>query len=111
MQCLWETSPLAAEDIIGILDKRQDWQEATVKTLLNRLLKKGAIRAQKDGRRFIYSAVLKRDQWLTLESNQFLSRLFDGKLAPFIAHFQSQKNLSKADITSLKKLIEDLDHD
>ncbi len=111
MQCLWESSPQSAEALVAILTQQQNWQEATVKTLINRLLKKEAIRAEKDGRRYLYTPRLKREQWIAAESKQFLSRLFDGKLSPLIAHFQQHKKLSADDIAILKKLIQDLDHD
>ncbi|MET0982839.1 MAG: BlaI/MecI/CopY family transcriptional regulator [Telluria sp.] len=43
MEALWEARPRTAEDVVAALRDRQAWREATVKTLLNRLLKKGAI--------------------------------------------------------------------
>ena len=108
MQSLWDKSPMCAEDVIAVLSDQQNWQEATVKTLLNRLLKKGAIRAEKDGRRFLYSPVLKREQWIHTESKGFLDRMFDGKIAPLVAHFSQQKKLSKQDLDELKRLVEEL---
>lgn len=111
MQCLWERHPQSAEELVAVLTQQQNWQDATVKTLLNRLLKKEAIRAEKEGRRYLYAPRLKREQWLNSESKQFLNRLFDGKLSPLIAHFQQHKKLSADDIAGLKKLIQELDHD
>jgi BlaI family penicillinase repressor len=108
MQSLWDTHPMSADEVIAALRDQQDWQEATIKTLLNRLLKKGAIRAVKDGRRFLYSPVLKRDQWIHAESKGFLDRMFDGKIAPLVAHFSQQKELSKQDLDELKRLIAEL---
>ena len=108
MQSLWDKHPMCAEDVIAALSDQQDWQEATVKTLLNRLLKKGAIRAEKDGRRFLYSPILKREQWINTESKGFLDRMFDGKIAPLVAHFSEQKKLSKQDLDELKRLVEEL---
>ena len=108
MQSLWDKSPMGAEEVIAALSDQQDWQEATVKTLLNRLLKKGAIRAVKDGRRFLYSPILKREQWIHTESKGFLDRMFDGKIAPLVAHFSQQKKLSKQDLDELKRLVEEL---
>ena len=88
---------------------RQDWQEATIKTLLNRLLNKGAISAQKDGRRFLYSPELKREDWVQAESRGLLDRLFDGRVAPLVAHFSQHRKLSRKDIAELRKLIEEID--
>jgi BlaI family penicillinase repressor len=109
MECLWQRSPQSAEEVLAALAERRDWQEATVKTLLNRLLKKGAIEAEKDGRRYLYAPVLQREEWLTRESKGLLDRLFGGRVAPLVAHFSEQRKLSKKDLAELKKLIEGLD--
>ncbi|MGJ9419802.1 BlaI/MecI/CopY family transcriptional regulator [Massilia sp. CMS3.1] len=110
MDILWHAaSPLTADQIIAALADTEHWQAVTVKTLLNRLLKKGAIGAQKDGRRFLYHAVLQRDAWLSSESESLLQRLFGGRIAPLVAHFGSRSKLSQADIHELRKLIDELD--
>jgi BlaI family penicillinase repressor len=109
MEVLWRRSPIATEDVMAALEPNGKWQETTVKTLLNRLLKKGAIGARKDGRRYLYSPVLTRKQWVSQESTGFLNRLFDGRIAPLVAHFSSQRKLTKKDIADLKRLIQELD--
>ena len=109
MDVLWREHPLAAEDVVAALSQRQDWQEATIKTLLNRLLNKGAVRAQKQGRRYLYAPVLKREDWVLEESQGLLQRLFDGRVAPLVAHFSEQRKLSRKDIAELRKLLEELD--
>lgn len=112
MEVLWRApAPLVAEQIVGALSGTQHWQAATVKTLLNRLLNKGAISAEKEGRRFFYQAILQRDAWLARESDSMLQRLFGGRLAPLVAHFGSQQKLSAADVQELRKLIDQFDDD
>ena len=111
MDVLWARSPLAAEDIVAALAGNRDWQEPTIKTLLNRLLNKGAIEAEKDGRRYLYAPLLRREDWVLQESRGLLDRLFDGRVAPLVAHFSAQRKLSRKDITELRKLLEDLDDD
>jgi BlaI family transcriptional regulator, penicillinase repressor len=111
MEALWQRSPLTAEDVVSALTQAQQWQEATIKTLLNRLLNKGAVTAVKDGRRYLYSPVLKREDWLMRESKGLLDRLFGGRVAPLVAHFSEQRKLSRKDIAELKKLIGELDDD
>ena len=109
MDVLWRTHPLGAEDVVLALADRQDWQEATIKTLLNRLLNKGAIAAEKEGRRYLYSPLLRREDWVLEESRGLLDRLFDGRVAPLVAHFSEQRKLSRKDIAELRKLLEELD--
>ena len=111
MDVLWKRQPLSAEDVVASLSGQQDWQEATVKTLLNRLLKKGAIAAEKDGRRYLYAPVLQRDAWVQGESESLLERVFGGRVAPLVAHFSEQRKLSRKDIADLRKLLEELDDD
>jgi BlaI family penicillinase repressor len=111
MQVFWERGALASEDVVAALENHGKWQESTVKTLLNRLLKKGALRARKDNRRYIYSAVLKRDEWLSAESHGFVDRLFGGRVAPLVSYFSQQKKLSRKDVEELKKLIKDMDNE
>ena len=109
MEVLWRHGPSVSEDVVAALAGRQEWREATVKTLLSRLLSKGAIRAEKDGRRYLYSHVLTREQWLSRESEGFLDRLFGGRVAPLVAHFSRHGKLSKKDIAELRRLVSEMD--
>ena len=109
MEILWRQSPLPTEAVVTALEGEQHWQEATIKTLLNRLLKKKAVRATKDGRRFLYSPVITRDAWLLSVSKGLLDRLFAGRVAPLAAHFSRHGQLSKRDIADLKRLIAEID--
>jgi predicted transcriptional regulator len=109
MEVLWQRSPLGAEDVVAELARAHDWQEPTIKTLLNRLLKKGAIRAAKDGRRYLYSPVLKREDWVHGQSRSLLDRLFGGRVAPLVAHFSEKGKLSAKDIAELKRLIGEIE--
>lgn len=106
---LWQNGTATAEDVVAALAEPRNWQESTVKTLLGRLLKKGAVRAQKDGRRFIYSPTLAREEWLSRESESLLNRLYGGRVAPLVAHFSRHRKLSKRDIRELKRLIGELE--
>jgi BlaI family transcriptional regulator, penicillinase repressor len=111
MEVLWKSSPLPTDAIVTALEGEQHWQEATIKTLLNRLLNKKAIRATKDGRRFLYSPVITRDEWVMSESKGLLDRLFSGRVAPLAAHFSRHGKLTKRDVDELKRLIAEIDED
>ena len=109
MEILWGRHPMGADEIVAAACAQQDWQESTVKTLLNHLLKKGAISAEAEGRRYLYSPVLAREDWLMEESEGLLDRLFDGRVAPLVAHFSKHRKLSKRDIADLRRLIDEMD--
>jgi predicted transcriptional regulator len=106
MEVLWANSPRSAEEVVQALAGQQDWQEPTIKTLLNRLLNKGAINAERDGRRYLYAPVLRREDWVRQQSSSLLDRLFGGRLAPLVAQFQADQGLHEEDRKALRALLE-----
>ena len=109
METLWRQSPLSAEEIAAAVAPDQNWSDKTVKTLLNRLLTKSAIAAERDGRRYLYSPLIPRSAYVQDESRSLIDRLFDGKLAPLVSHFAETNQLSAEDIAELKRLIGELE--
>jgi predicted transcriptional regulator len=109
MEALWARGSLAADEIIAAVAGPEGWGEATVKTLINRLLKKKAIQSVRAEGRHRYQALLRREDYVQAESQGLLDRLFGGQLAPLVSHFAEQRALSPEDVARLKKLIEDLD--
>jgi predicted transcriptional regulator len=82
MEVLWADSPLAASDVAKTLDTQQDWNIRTVKTLLARLVEKGALSTKQDGRRFLYSPLLSRAKYAQSVTRSLSDRLFGGRAAP-----------------------------
>jgi len=111
MDVLWRRAPQTADEVVAALAQSTDWQEPTIKTLLNRLLKKGVVAAERDGKRYLYRPLLKREDYVHSQSKTLLDRLFDGRVAPLVAHFSERRKLSKKDLAELKRLIGELDHD
>lgn len=112
LEVLWEKAPLSALDVAKRLSHKKPWQETTVKTLLNRLLSKGAVRFEKDGRRYLYEPTFPRDDYVKAESQRLLDRLFGGHVSPLIAHLAEQSALKPEDIAELERILEELkDHE
>lgn len=109
METLWRKEPLSAQEILDQVGAERGWQEGTVKSLLNRLLKKRAVRAVRDGRRYLYRARISRGRYVFGESKSLVDRLFGGRVAPLVAHFSEQRKLSKKDIAQLRALLKELD--
>lgn len=107
MAVLWESpAALSAEEIAAQLQGRQTWQLVTVKTLLNRLLKKGAVSAAPEGRRYRYSAVLQREACARKEATSLLDRWFGGSLAPLVAQFGGERPLRPDEVEALQALLQ-----
>src|SRR3954464_15707753 len=105
MEVLWKKSPVASEEIVAEVAAPNGWSESTVRTLLNRLLKKGAVSAVRQGRQYLYRPAVERAQYVFSESRGLLDRLFDGRISPLVAHLSEHETLSAEDVAELKSLI------
>jgi predicted transcriptional regulator len=108
MEVLWETSPLSAADVGQRLEGARDWSLQTVKTLLSRLVAKGAVAAEEDGRRYLYAPLVDRADHSIRESRRLVDRLFGGRVSPLVAQLAEAETLSDDDIAELKALIDRL---
>jgi BlaI family penicillinase repressor len=107
MQVLWQRQPLSANDVVAALGNDKDWHEKTVKTLLNRLVSKGALGFDKDGRAYLYYPLIAEQDYKLEQSRSFIERIFAGRVAPLVAGFASQNKLNADDVQQLKQLIAD----
>jgi predicted transcriptional regulator len=111
MEALWSNGPMSADEIVAEVGAAQAWGEATIKTLVNRLLKKKAIESVREDGRHRYRPLLARADYVQAESQGLLDRLFGGQLTPLVSHFAEQRRLKPDDLARLKRLIEELDND
>ena len=111
MDSLWERSPLTAKQIIESLDSNLNWHDKTVKTLLNRLLKKKAINFRKNGREYIYLPILKKSDYVKEAADSFVNRVFNGNVTSLVAAFSKSEKLTNDDLKALKKLIQEIEDD
>jgi predicted transcriptional regulator len=109
MELLWREAPQGSESLTSALQADTGWHENTVRTLLNRLVRKGAVRAEREGRRYLYSPVLTREQWQAHESRSLLDRVFGGRVAPLLVHFGRNEKLSAKDVVELRKLVDQME--
>lgn len=87
MKPLWENGPMAARDIYQAVPDEQGWAYKTLKTMLARLVKKGAINYDQIGNSYLYRAAYTREEMTRATMGSFLERVFDGALQPFLAYF------------------------
>jgi len=108
MEALWRRSPLTAAEVCESVCAERDWSLATVKTLLSRLVTKNAVATEPDGRRFLYTPLLERSDYVETESKRLVDRLFGGRAAPLFAHLAEAEALSDEDITEIEKLLKEM---
>jgi BlaI family transcriptional regulator, penicillinase repressor len=107
MEVLWDVSPQTASEVAKTLNQTKGWAENTVRTLLSRLVEKGALEiAGKSGSARLYVPALKREAFVTAESKSFLQRIFQGAAKPLLVHFASHARLNSEEVRELKTLLD-----
>lgn len=106
MEVLWRKSPRDAEEIVADLADSQGWSTTTVRTLLDRLVRKGAVGKKKEaGQSILFSPLVQRADYTHAESKSLIDRLYEGRLGPLFAQFSERERLSDEDLAQLKAII------
>jgi len=105
MKTLWDRGPMAARDVYAALPDGHGWAYKTVKTLLSRLVAKGALDYEQIGNSYLYRPVYTREQLTRKEVKGFIERVLDGSLSPILAHFVEESRLSDGEISKIKRLL------
>lgn len=105
MKVLWKSPGLSAENVIDALAATSAWSPATVKTLLNRLLAKQALRFEKQGKAYLYFPTFSEAQMSAAEADSFLERVFDGALSPMVSHFVKSGRLNEEELKELRRIL------
>jgi BlaI family penicillinase repressor len=106
MRVLWKTSPLTANEIVEKLSGKTKWKPKTIKTLITRLMNKGALQFEKEGRLYRYYPAVSKDECVRMERRSFVRRVYGGINRPMLAAFLEEAKLSAEDILELKKILE-----
>lgn len=108
MEALWDQGTATASEVCDTVCEARGWSLATVKTLLSRLVQKGAIETHPDGRRFIYSPLMARSDYVGGESQRLVDRLFGGRAASLMAHLAQSEALTDDDVSEIEALLKEL---
>jgi BlaI family transcriptional regulator, penicillinase repressor len=107
MRIIWARHPLTAADVVEELTRNDaSWHPKTARTLLARLVKKGALEYEPLGRVYVYKPRVSKRECQASASRSFLERVFGGSLKPMLAHFAEEKKLTREDLRELSELLE-----
>jgi predicted transcriptional regulator len=108
LQLLWEESPLGATEIAERVPPGRSWSLTTVKTLLSRLVAKGALTTENEGRRFRYRPAIARETVAARQAGGLVDKLFGGRVSPLVAQLAEQREIDPKDLDELEALIRTL---
>ncbi len=106
MNLFWEDAPRTANEVVDILVEKTDWQDKTIRTLINRLVKKGALGFERNGREYSYFPNVTEDECVKQEVSSVVAKFRSGALKPLLAAFFENEALSEEDVLELKKILD-----
>ena len=105
MKVVWKSAPINTNEITQQLLKTTSWSAKTIQTLIKRLVTKGALTYKKQGRVFVYTPLVKEDEYINQESNSFLKRFYDGDISAMLSAYLENNQLSETEIRHLRSIL------
>ena len=105
MKIVWKHAPISTNEITDKLLQTTSWSPKTIQTLIKRLVNKGALAYEKQSRVFVYTPVVKENEYINQESKSFLKRYYNGDITAMLSAYMESDSLSEAEIDTLRSLL------
>ena len=109
MQCLWQHGRASATDLQKLLTEQQGWAYSTVKTMLDRMVDKGFVSAERVGNVYEYSPRLRRQSAVSRVVDDVFDRVLQGSLSPLVSRLIENHRLSANDVAELRAMLDRYD--
>lgn len=105
MKVVWKHAPINTNEITEKLTQTTTWRPKTIQTLIKRLVTKGVLSYEKQGRVFVYTPRVKENDYVGQESNSFLKRFYNGNITTMLSAYIENDKLSETEIDTLRSLL------
>ena len=105
MKIVWESAPINTNEITERLLKTTSWSAKTIHTLIKRLVTKGALTYEKQGRVFVYTPLVEENEYVSQQSNSFLNRFYDGDFSAMLSAYLENNQLSETELNNLRSIL------
>lgn len=105
MKIVWKSSPINTNEITERLLKTTSWRAKTIQTLIKRLVTKGALTYEKQGRVFVYTPLVEENEYISQQSNSFIKRFYDGDISAMLSSYLENNQLSETELNHLRSLL------
>jgi BlaI family penicillinase repressor len=106
LQVVWEHEPCAAPAVQEVLREDKGWAYTTVKTIMDRMVRKGLLQTERVRNLYLYRAAITRQQAQQSEIRRTIKRAFDGALTPMMQFLIENESLSDQEYEELERLIQ-----
>ncbi len=105
MECLWDLSPRTGREAADYLREHVGWTRSTTLTMLRRMAEKGLIRCEEKNGVKVYSPLVKREDAVRRETDDFISRVYKGSVSLMMSAVTKRQELSKEEIEELYAIL------
>ena len=105
MKIVWKHAPISTNEITDKLLQTTSWSPKTIQTLIKRLVNKGALAYEKQSRVFVYTPVVKENEYINQESKSFLKRYYNGDITAMLSAYMESDSMSETEIDTLRSLL------
>ena len=105
MKVVWKFTPINTNEITERLLKTTSWSAKTIQTLIKRLVTKGALTYEKQGRVFVYTPLVEENEYVNQQSNSFLNRFYDGDFSAMLSAYLENNQLSETELNNLRSIL------
>ena len=105
MKVVWKFAPINTIEITERLLKTTTWSAKTIQTLIKRLVTKGALTYEKQGRVFVYTPLVEENEYINQQSNSFLNRFYDGNISAMLSSYLENNQLSETELRNLRSIL------
>jgi BlaI family transcriptional regulator, penicillinase repressor len=106
MKILWENSPRTANEVVSALQGKADWKPKTIRTLLDRLMKKKVVGVNKEQRVYTFYPLYAEEECQRAEAKSFLKRIYGGTMKSMLVHFIEDDALSEKDMNEIRQMLD-----
>ena len=107
MKVVWKYAPINTNEITQRLTRTTTWSPKTIQTLIKRLVTKGALTYEKQSRVFVYTPLVKEQDYINQESHSFLKRFYGGNITAMLSAYIENGQLSEDELEKLRSLLSD----
>lgn len=105
MKIVWKYAPISTNEITEKLTRTTTWSPKTIQTLIKRLVTKGALSYEKQGRVFVYTPLVNQNEYIDQKSSTFLKRYYNGDITAMLSSYLENDRLSETEIDTLRSLL------
>ena len=99
---IWSNEPMTTKELVIAFQNELEWKRTTTYTVLKKLCEKGIFKTEDS----VVTSIISKDEFYSIQSEQFIDETFSGSLPAFIAAFTKRKNLSEKEKKEIKSMIE-----